>query len=53
MWEAAEKIRCPMLIAHAEHSAVAPRSKTESMMRKAPNIRLKKIGGAGHFLCLN
>jgi pimeloyl-ACP methyl ester carboxylesterase len=53
MWEAAEKSRWPMLIAYAEHSAVTPRSKAESMMRKAPHIRLKKIGGAGNFLCPN
>jgi len=52
MWEAAEKSRWPRLIAHAKHSPVTPRSKAESMMRKAPNVRLKKIGGAGHFLSL-
>jgi len=28
------------------------RSTAESMMRKAPNARLKEIGGAGHFLML-
>jgi esterase len=52
MWEAVEKISCPMLILRAEHSAVMARSAAELMMQKAPNGRLKEIGGAGHFLML-
>jgi pimeloyl-ACP methyl ester carboxylesterase len=52
MWEAVEKIPCPMLILRAEHSIVMSRSTAVSMMRKAPNARLKEIGGAGHFLML-
>jgi pimeloyl-ACP methyl ester carboxylesterase len=52
MWKAVEKIPCPMLILRAEHSVVMSRSTAESMMRKAPNARLKEIGGAGHFLML-
>jgi esterase len=52
MWEAVEKISCPMLILRAEHSVVMARSAAELMMQKAPNARLKEIGGAGHFLML-
>jgi esterase len=52
MWEAVEKISCPMLILRAEHSVVMSRSAAESMTRKAPNSRLKEIGGAGHFMML-
>jgi len=52
MWEAVEKISCPMLILRAEHSVVMSRSAAEMMARKAPNARLKEISGAGHFLML-
>jgi pimeloyl-ACP methyl ester carboxylesterase len=52
MWEAVEEISCPMLILRAEHSVVMSRSAAESMTRKAPNSRLKEIGGAGHFMML-
>lgn len=52
MWKAVEKIPCPMLILRAEHSVVMSRSTAELMVRKAPNARLKEIGGAGHFLML-
>jgi esterase len=52
MWEAVEKISCPMLILRAEHSIVMARSMAELMMQKALNARLKEIGGAGHFLML-
>lgn len=52
MWEAVEKVACPMLILRAEHSVVMSRSAAELMARKAPNARLKEIGGAGHFLML-
>src|SRR5262245_21818890 len=50
MWEAVEKIACPMLILRAEHSVVMSRSVAEEMARRAQNARLKEIGGAGHFL---
>jgi pimeloyl-ACP methyl ester carboxylesterase len=52
MWEAVEQIPCPMLILRAEHSVVMSRSAAEEMRRRAPNARLKEIGGAGHFLML-
>jgi pimeloyl-ACP methyl ester carboxylesterase len=52
MWEAVEKIPCPMLILRAEHSVVMSRSAAEMMAQKAPKARLKEIGGAGHFLML-
>jgi esterase len=52
MWGAVEEISCPMLILRAEHSVVMSRSEAESMIRKAPNSRLKEIGGAGHFMML-
>lgn len=52
MWEAVEKVPCPMLILRAEHSVVMSRSTAELMTQKAPNARLKEIGGAGHFLML-
>jgi esterase len=52
MWEAVEKIACPMLILRAEHSVVMSRAAAEEMARRAPNARLKEIGGAGHFLML-
>jgi pimeloyl-ACP methyl ester carboxylesterase len=52
MWEAVEKIQCPMLILRAEHSVVMSRSAAELIAKKAPNARLKEIGGAGHFLML-
>jgi esterase len=52
MWEAVEKITCPMLILRAEHSVVMSRPAAEEMARRAPNARLKEIGGAGHFLIL-
>ena len=52
LWKAVEEIPCPMLILRAEHSIVMSRSAAESMARKAPNARLKEIGGAGHFLML-
>jgi pimeloyl-ACP methyl ester carboxylesterase len=52
MWEAVEKISCPMLILRAEHSIVMSHSAAELMAQKQPNARLKEIGGAGHFLML-
>jgi pimeloyl-ACP methyl ester carboxylesterase len=52
MWEAVEKVACPMLILRAEHSVVMSRSAAALMTQKAPNARLKEIGGAGHFLML-
>jgi esterase len=52
MWEAVEKISCPMLILRAEHSVVMSRPAAELMMQKAPNARLQEVGGAGHFLML-
>jgi pimeloyl-ACP methyl ester carboxylesterase len=52
MWEAVEKISCPMLILCAEHSVVMSCSATEEMARIAPNARLMEIGGTGHFFML-
>jgi pimeloyl-ACP methyl ester carboxylesterase len=52
MWGAVENVSCPMLILRAEHSVVMSRSAAEMMAKKAPNARLKEIGGAGHFLML-
>lgn len=52
MWEAVEKITCPMLILRAERSVVMARTAAEEMARRAPNARLKEITGAGHFLML-
>jgi pimeloyl-ACP methyl ester carboxylesterase len=52
MWEAVEKIPCPMLILRAEHSVVMSRSVAELMAQKTSKARLKEIGGAGHFLML-
>src|SRR5262245_598003 len=52
MWEAVEKISCPVLILRAEHSVVMSRSAAELMAQKAPKASLKEISGAGHFLML-
>jgi pimeloyl-ACP methyl ester carboxylesterase len=52
MWYAVERIACPMLILRAEHSVVMSRPAAEEMKRRAPDARLKEIGGAGHFMIL-
>ena|GEM_PF-2541023 len=52
MWEAVEKISCPMLILRAQHSTVMSRSAAEEMLRRNPNAWLKEINGTGHFLML-
>lgn len=52
LWEAVEQNTCPILIIRAEQSIVMSSSAAELMMQKAPNARLKEIGGAGHFLML-
>ena len=50
LWQAVDRIACPVLLVRGEHSPALSDSTAEEMMRRFRDARLALIPGAGHDL---